>query len=204
MTLSRDSMLWSLMIIGSMVGYLASMPPPLDWNWSQWMASTAALVGILAGKLATSPLAGKDDANKINLNIRNITPLILALALVLPLVGCATKAPVTKADAGIYQVLGTVQDVEMTLHTSGVIADDLHGRINQKLAGVLKVGRDFNRVVRDWPVGTPKPATVGLLALDISQGLQDVLAMLPPSETVSLLRLYLTSAIGLITPFIGS
>jgi hypothetical protein len=141
-------------------------------------------------------------------NVRDIGPIVLALALVLPLAslaGCANKAQIVKVDAGIYTVLGSVQDVEMALHTSSppVIGDDLHGQFNQRLAGVLRLGKRFNDVVRDWPAGTPKPAEVGRVAIEIATGLQDLLKMLPDSPTVTTLRLYLQSALGLITPFIA-
>ena len=59
---TRDSMLWTLLIIGAGAAYLATMPAPWLWTWAQWMATVAALVGIVAAKLDTSPLKGAGGA----------------------------------------------------------------------------------------------------------------------------------------------
>ena len=161
------------------------------------------LFTFLAQQIGYKALVQNGDAGGKS-NVRNILPIVVVLALVAPLTGCASKARVTKVDAGIYTSLAAVQDVEMTLHTNGVIADDLHGRINQRLAGVLKLGFRFNALVRDWPVGTPKPPEIGVLAFDIAKGLHEMLALLPNTPTVTTLRLYVESAIGLIQPFVGA
>jgi hypothetical protein len=56
--LHRDSWLLTLTIIGAILAYLAASPPPMTWTYPEWIQFGAALVGILAGKLATSPLPG--------------------------------------------------------------------------------------------------------------------------------------------------
>jgi len=60
---TRDSMVWWLLMIGAVVGYLATVPVPSSWSYEQWMNAVLVIIGIVAGKLATSPLAGtpKDD-----------------------------------------------------------------------------------------------------------------------------------------------
>lgn len=66
-TLSRDSALLWLAIIGSLAVYLGAAGPPTLWTWSQWMQFVAACVATVSGKLASSPLPGKDAANKIDM-----------------------------------------------------------------------------------------------------------------------------------------
>ena len=55
---TRDSIAWTLIIIGGAFGYLATMPAPLDWTWAQWMQTLATITMTAAGKLAVSPLKG--------------------------------------------------------------------------------------------------------------------------------------------------
>lgn len=59
--MNRDSLLWWIVIAGAVFTYMASMPSPMEWTWNQWMASGAAMAGIIAGKLSTSPLKGAGE-----------------------------------------------------------------------------------------------------------------------------------------------
>jgi len=63
--MTRDSWTLTIIILGAVAAYLAAMPPPLDWTWTQWMQSVAALAAVIAGKLATSPLPGVKRDNRI-------------------------------------------------------------------------------------------------------------------------------------------
>lgn len=56
--MTRDSILWWIVIVGAAATYLATMPEPWQWTWAQWMQTVAALAATVAGKLATSPLKG--------------------------------------------------------------------------------------------------------------------------------------------------
>ena len=66
-TLSRDSALLWLAIIGSLAVYLGASGPPTLWTWAQWMQFVAACVATISGKLGTSPLPGKTEADKIDM-----------------------------------------------------------------------------------------------------------------------------------------
>ena len=55
---TRDSLIWWLLIAGSVLTYLAQAPDPRTWTYQQTIQALAAMVGIIAGKLASSPLAG--------------------------------------------------------------------------------------------------------------------------------------------------
>lgn len=56
--LNRDSILWWLVIIGSVAGYLATVPPPTQWTWAQSMNAIVVICGLVAAKFSGSGLAG--------------------------------------------------------------------------------------------------------------------------------------------------
>jgi hypothetical protein len=57
----RDSIVWWLAIVGALIAYLVSAgKPPTVWDYSQWLQFAAAVVATVSGKLANSPLKGKD------------------------------------------------------------------------------------------------------------------------------------------------
>jgi hypothetical protein len=58
---TRDSAVWWLAIIGSVITYLASAAPPSQWNYHQWIQAAALIVATISGKLATSPLPHSAD-----------------------------------------------------------------------------------------------------------------------------------------------
>lgn len=61
MTLTRDSAVLWLGIIGALVGYLAAAQhPPIEWTWHEWMQFALSAVGVISGKLASSPLPHSD------------------------------------------------------------------------------------------------------------------------------------------------
>lgn len=97
MNLSRDSLLWWLIIFGAVVGYLATLPAPVTWTWAQWMQALTAVIGIVAAKLSTSPLSGKNEGVAVSSStldkIAKSLPLVLLAAAVLTFSAC--HAPVT-------------------------------------------------------------------------------------------------------------
>jgi len=57
MTLTRDSMVWFLVLAGSVIGYLVSAKtPPTQWSYNEWLQAVSALIAILSTKLQGSPL----------------------------------------------------------------------------------------------------------------------------------------------------
>ena len=64
MTLTRDALAFSwLAMIAAVAGYLALGPSPFDWTWQQWMQNLVAIIGIVGGKLGTSPLPGRTEVD---------------------------------------------------------------------------------------------------------------------------------------------
>ena len=61
MKLTRDSLMLSVVAIGAAAGFLATMPPPTEWSYAQWMQIIAGAALWLSGKLATSWLKGEHD-----------------------------------------------------------------------------------------------------------------------------------------------
>jgi hypothetical protein len=63
MQLTRDSLVLWLGIFGSLAAYFAvAEHSPDQWNWHEWMQFAVATIGVVAGKLATSPLPGATPA----------------------------------------------------------------------------------------------------------------------------------------------
>jgi len=68
MTLTRDAAVFSWLAIAvAIMSYLALGPSPLDWTWQQWMQNLVAILGIIGGKLGTSPLPGRTETDAVNL-----------------------------------------------------------------------------------------------------------------------------------------
>lgn len=61
--LSRDSIIWWLAIAGAVITYLLSAEPPTQWDYKEWLQAISFVVATVSGKLATSPLVGKESAN---------------------------------------------------------------------------------------------------------------------------------------------
>jgi hypothetical protein len=56
--LTRDSRALYLLALAALVGFLATMPPPTQWTYSQWMQAAAGALAWAIGKMQTSPLKG--------------------------------------------------------------------------------------------------------------------------------------------------
>jgi hypothetical protein len=54
----RDSAIWTLSIVAAVLTYLGAAPHPAEWTYTQWIQAASFVVATLAGKLASSPLAG--------------------------------------------------------------------------------------------------------------------------------------------------
>jgi hypothetical protein len=64
MTLTRDALAFSwLAVIAAVLSYLALGDPPSMWTWQQWMQNIVAIIGIVGGKLGTSPLPGRTEVD---------------------------------------------------------------------------------------------------------------------------------------------
>jgi hypothetical protein len=136
-------------MLGAIVGYLSSAPPPTTWSWAEWMQAISAVIGIAAGKLATSPLPGaaKTDSVKPDRFIG-----LLVLVAVLATVGCAKTPAVTvpTVPAVPLQTLSTfavqaeragkvileAQRAEIAMHQIGWVPDASHQLVQRSLLGI--------------------------------------------------------------------
>lgn len=163
--LSRDSLLWWLLMAGAVVGYLASAPSPDTWTWAQWMQALAALIGIVAGKLATSPLAGAKDDSKID--VRKIGTWLLMTVVVagLAVTGCGpkTKPTLIKTDAAVYEAIQALHQTAIVLGQSGVITPAQELQIQQAILPVATLGESATRVIAAWKSGPTPPELVRLV-----------------------------------------
>lgn len=64
--MTRDSLVWWIGIAVGIVSYLIDKgTPPVEWVYLDWLLFIGVMLGILSGKLATSPLRGKHDPTTI-------------------------------------------------------------------------------------------------------------------------------------------
>jgi hypothetical protein len=61
MRLTRDSVLWTVVIIISVLGYLKLQPVPTQWDYYQWIEALLFASSTTAGILRNSWLKGKRD-----------------------------------------------------------------------------------------------------------------------------------------------
>jgi hypothetical protein len=99
---------------------------------------------------------------------------------------CANKTVVVKVDKSIVTTLAAAQDAELSAHTTGVVSDDKHGQINVYFGDAWRVAREFNALVRAWPGTGPPPAELLKLAKQISDSLNKIVALLPPTDNKTL------------------
>lgn len=61
--LTRDSALWLVTAVGSIVTFLTPLPPPWEWSYAQWLQAIGAAGLGLSGWLATSPRPHSEEGN---------------------------------------------------------------------------------------------------------------------------------------------
>ena len=165
---TRDSIVWWLLIVGAAAGYLSQMPAPATWTWAQWMQTLAALVGIVSGKLATSPLPGakKDAPTGIG---AGVLVLLIGASLAVPSVGCSAKSKTTlvKADYALYQAVKAISDTEIVLARAGMLTPAQSLRINEALLPAAKLGLEATQALRAWQPGQPLPPQLPRLVREL-------------------------------------
>lgn len=188
---SRDSILWWLLMAGSVLGYLSNAPAPATWDWAQWMQALSALVGIVAAKLATSPLAGE---RKSGVDPSRFVGLLLAAVLLLPAVACGPKSvstnprhPAVVASVGLGQALFALDDGERALYQAGKVSPGQHKAISGPLADVLQVGRDANAAILAWRPGQSAPQALRAMLPKLELLTKDAINALPGEPRASLM-----------------
>lgn len=59
MTLTRDSLLWWVGMVGGILGVAAANVGMFPEKWRGYIIGASSLVAVISGKLATSPLPGE-------------------------------------------------------------------------------------------------------------------------------------------------
>lgn len=114
--------------------------------------------------------------------------LIMALALsACALTGTARHRAVV-VDTGLYTAIAAVDDVEMSLSTSGAITPAQHKALNPKILAMLKTGQAANRAIQVWPQGTPAPKELAAAVVELGKVADAVVATLPDGATKSKLQ----------------
>jgi hypothetical protein len=211
--MARDSVLWTVGIIGAIVIGLAANFDAFPWipvTAQHWISLAAFIAGIISAKLATSPLpskrelairraaaareqplidpplrAGRVDVKKLG------KPVIIALLLV-GSSSCASSSvrhQATVASTGLYTAIAAIDDTERALATSGALTADQHAKLTPDILLLLKAGRAANDAV----IATTVPQPVQNVVTALAAVANHVTELLPDGPTKSKLQ---TAIIG--------
>jgi len=111
--MTRDSILWWFGIIGAVIVGLATLGNLNDYgipdNWLPYIRLAALIVGIVSGKMATSPLPGKKDGGGAGVGSISTTGRILPMLLIGTLaLGAATLPACRPHNAPILSPQGQI------------------------------------------------------------------------------------------------
>ena len=116
MKFSRDSLLWTLGLVASIIAYLmADGRNPMTWDYTSWLKFIAAAVAVLMAKLGNSPLEGR---RTLKARHPHQTVMLWALAVILPLtMACATTSATKRLQVAqvSHDSLALAQDLEANL-----------------------------------------------------------------------------------------
>lgn len=114
MKFSRDSWLWILAMLGSLMAYLtADGRNPLTWDYASWVKFGAAIVAVISAQMGGSPLK-----TKATLKLHHPHKVIVMLALMVGLagsMGCAARSVTPQIIAASHDSLVTAQNLEAQL-----------------------------------------------------------------------------------------
>jgi len=191
--MTRDSWIWTLGIIAAVLAAAANQAGLFPAGWYPWINFLSLVLGIVSGKLATSPLPGEHDAKTVN--VSKIGPAVLLCLLLPGLVGCAPsfKAKLQQADRSVQSALFTVDQVENTASTAGQVPADFHKRFSGYMVTALTAGQTFHRSVMAYQPGQAIPVDVIALASAL-QSAAELVRSLPASETKSKIAAVLDAA----------
>jgi len=71
-TLSRESLLLWIPVVGALITYLLASPPPMEWSYYEWLKFVAAVLSTASAKFMVSPLPGKKEADKIDITAERL------------------------------------------------------------------------------------------------------------------------------------
>lgn len=179
MKISRDSIIWWVGIVGAIATGLAmnfDMFPWIPDHVQHWISLLAFVFGIVSGKLATSPLPGKDDAPRVDPTKIGAAVLLLASLTggLFLLTGCAhNPAPSTNPQVVQQQrvlkvlhaveqigvVVEQVQIAEGNLYAAGDVPQATHDQIAKAFAETSAAVIAATTALRDTSTATD-PRTV--------------------------------------------
>lgn len=117
---------------------------------------------------------------------------------VLTMAGCAARQRhiSTVAAVSTHEVLSTLQDTEMTLvcgragapPAGQCVPQDVHQQISARLASAFEYDKAVALTIRDWPVSSPPPASLGENIARIADAIDFVFSNIPESPFKERLR----------------
>jgi len=179
--MTRDSWIWTLGIVAAVLAAAANQAGLFPADWYPWINFAALILGIVSGKLATSPLAGENDGAKVN--VSNIGKVVLLLILLPGLVGCAPsfKAKLQQADRSLVGVLQTLDTVEAQMAKDGTVTPAWHKQFSGYMVTALTAGQTFHLSVATYKPGQPVPVDIVMLT-SAMRSAADLIRTLPASD----------------------
>jgi hypothetical protein len=166
--MTRDSVVWWIGIIVAVLGAIAANSNLLPADWAPalpWINLICIVLGTVSGKLATSPLRGENDAQKVDVS-KIVTPL-LVVAVSLSLLTGATchgkQSPRHDATLNLTALttgLRALQEGEQTLYRAKTVPQltpEAHRAFNAKMVQVWDAMSAAVSVVQAWKPGEPIP-----------------------------------------------
>lgn len=118
------------------------------------------------------------------------------LVVTIPMLALAASACALRGQArhvatlsavGVYEACAVIQDTEQTLFETGQLTAEQHRAFNVKLVSLLKAGRAFTQVIREWPQSRPAPPELIPLVASIGDLTRAVRETLPSGSAQALL-----------------
>lgn len=182
----------ALAVFGGVLGIICGEALKLGYtDWTQlgalqyWLGigvQIASLIGVYCGGLYQSV-----PSNETKVDLTKIGSLVLLLALLAPLTGCAAKTALQTREHvilsldGVTTAVRALQDAEHTLYTSGVVTaltSEKHQAINAKLVAIWTLEDAALVAVRAWNPTDPVPTQVVAFLGQVTALLQDTAILL--------------------------
>lgn len=151
MAMTRDSWLWWMLMLGSVFGYLATAPPPIDWTWQQGCNAAVVVLGILAGYLRQSPLKKSEDGSYVTPPpVAVLLPFVIAPLL---LTGCGHKPPdLDPTTAKMYDANEVVKRINR-LMDSAIEAEANKGLTEAQARVIIRFCVNADKSIARYPEG---------------------------------------------------
>ena len=169
--MTRDDLKWSIGIVAAVIVGLATLGTSItDYgipaSWLPLIRLGALIVGIVSGKLATSPLPGKVDADTVRVP-RSVPLVLVALVLGGTLVaGCASAHQTAIViDQSFATAVFNLDDAEYQACQTGTLTVAQCAALNGPITKALEDVKAVSLAIKATPTGVPHSLPVLLIDL---------------------------------------